>query len=532
MANAELDAAELRARDWPSLNFSFAISGIWPLLLAGLIFRLVLQTLPHFESDINLFQFWADNLAADGPVGFYDREFFSDYAPGYMYVLLVIGKLHDLFNFSEAQYEYILKLPATIADLASVYLLWRFLDGQRPAMRYLAAVIYLVFPPALLIGPVWGQIDSFLAFFLLLSIYFIARDRPLAGAVAYTVGFLVKPQAIAALPFLAFWIMKQNPPRWTPPNARSMAWSGACALAAAGLAITVPLHLGGLSGAAIVAFGLGAAGAAVAGFMWYTQQIGPDTGHPAASSADAFPIIPRLWLQIASVCLAVMLLGLLPFFELRPWDFYDHLKGASEVYQASSFWAYNFWGVVGGMDALPGNFADHLRSGGFPFVNDDSQWFGIDYRYWGVALTAVALLAVCAVVARVDSGRTDVLALGTALSVMAFYLFMTRMHERYLFQMFLPMLAACALAHSRILWGLFLFLAITHFFNLYYVYSYYQLVFTQDDLVKNEPAWTALYNWIEDRAFLISLLMTLCFPVLLAVAYRLGLRPHPKPEAA
>jgi hypothetical protein len=270
----------------------------------------------------------------------------------------------------------------------------------------------------------------------------------------------------------------------------------------------------------------------VAGLIWYTRQGGNGRDGAAAPAPGTVPIIPRLWAQIAALCLGVLLIGILPFFELRPWDFLDHLRSAMDVYKASSFWAYNFWGGVSGVDALPGNFFDHLRSGGFPFVDDNGQWYGIDYRYWGIAVTVVALIAVCAALARAEESRPDLLALGTALSVLAFYLFMTRMHERYMFQMFLPMLAACALSHSRILWGLFLLLALAHFLNLYYVYSYYQLVFTQDDPVHHEPAWRALYDWVEDRAFLLSVLMTLSFPVLLAVAYRLGMQPRPKPGAA
>jgi Gpi18-like mannosyltransferase len=531
MANPELDATELRVREWPSLDFSFVLSGIWPLLFVGLIFRLVLQTMPDFESDIDLFQFWADHLADGGPWDFYYEDFFSDYAPGYMYVLLLIGKLNQLFNFSDAQYEYILKLPATIADLAGVYLLWRLLERESPTTRFISVGIYLIFPPALLIGPVWGQIDSILSFFLLLSIYYIARNRPVAGAVAYTVGFVVKPQAIAALPFLALWVMRKNPPSWTVADARSLVWSGGCLLGVGGIALSVPLHLAGWSALGFIALGLAAAGGLAAGYVWVTRGR-EGQGARETPSAGSIPEIPRLWGQITVISLVLLMLLILPFFTYKPWDFVDHLREATEVYEASSFWSYNFWGVVAGTESLPGNFFDHLESGGLPFVNDDLTWFGIDWRYWGIALTVVALSAVSVVLVRAEGDRPDLLALGTALSVLAFYLFMTRMHERYIFPMFLPMLAACALAHSRLLWAMFALLVIIHFLNIYYVYSYYRIFFTQDSPPIDQPLWPALYRWIEDRAFLLSLLMTLSFPVLLAVAYRLGLRQPPKPEAA
>ena len=40
-----------------------------------------------FGSDLDLFRFWADDLAKHGPFGFYDRDFFADYTPGYLYAL-------------------------------------------------------------------------------------------------------------------------------------------------------------------------------------------------------------------------------------------------------------------------------------------------------------------------------------------------------------------------------------------------------------------------------------------------------------
>ena len=63
------------------------------------------------------------------------------------------------------------------------------------------------------------------------------------------------------------------------------------------------------------------------------------------------------------------------------------------------------------------------------------------------------------------------LALGTSLCLLAFYVFMTRMHERYLFPFFLPFLAACVLLRSRALWWTFGILGAVHFLNLYYVYT-------------------------------------------------------------
>jgi hypothetical protein len=70
------------------------------------------------------------------------------------------------------------------------------------------------------------------------------------------------------------------------------------------------------------------------------------------------------------------------------------------------------------------------------------------------------------------------LSLGVALSVLAFYMFVTRMHERYMFPVLLPLLAACFLIEGSVrwrvaLWSLFGVVTATHFLNLYHVYMYY-----------------------------------------------------------
>src|SRR5712692_1927258 len=210
MANLEAQASPLAA---PAslINFNVRVPVLIPLMLAGLILRLALASIHGFRIDTGTFQSWAGSLSHDGPWNFYKPNEFTDYAPGYMYVLLLIGEMDKLLHFTNHQWEYVLKMPSIVADMGSAYLLYRMLDKEKAAVQLAATAIYLFFPCALLVGAVWGQVDSILAFFLLLPVYFIGREKPVAGAVAYTLGFLVKPQAIAALPFLAVWIIRRHP---------------------------------------------------------------------------------------------------------------------------------------------------------------------------------------------------------------------------------------------------------------------------------------------------------------------------------
>ncbi len=433
------------------VKFSVRLPGVEMLLAAGLVLRLGLAFLPGFGVDIGTFQAWSNSLANDGPRNFYNETSFTDYAPGYMYVLWAIGEANQIFGFTPDQYEYILKIPSIIADIASAFLIYRLLADQKPGVRLGATALYLFFPAALWIGPIWGQVDSILAFFLLLSVYYIGRDKPVHGAVAFTIGFLMKPQAIAALPFLAFWIIRDNWGDW------------------------------------------------------------------------------RLLALCTVVPLLVMLVLITPFFEYQPWRLVEVLYDASNVanYRVNSFWAYNFWNVGG------------LFEQGFQCDScggtEGTTWFGIETRYWGLGFFFLAMGGVIFSLRKAQG--TGYLALGVALSVMAFYFFLTRMHERYVFAAFLPLLVAVVLINSRLLWGLFVILAVSHFINLYHVYGYYY---------PNDLRIEGIYDWLEkgdlfgtslpllgrlETVQFFSIVMVVSFLVLLVGTYVRLERPPPGPEA-
>jgi dolichyl-phosphate-mannose-protein mannosyltransferase len=372
------------------------------LLAGGLVLRLVLAALPGFPSDIGLFKDWAQSISAAGPGTFFDDgNPAKDYAPGYLYVLWLLGDLDSIFHFSDGQWEYVLKLPPIAADLASAALLYVLLRDHGERLRLASTALYLALPPALLIGAIWGQVDSFLAFFVLLAIYFLAENRPVAASLAFAVGFLVKPQILAALPFLAYWLMR-------------------------------------------------------------------DTS-------------PRTWLRAAGLFTLVVLAVSWPFFpSLLPWrplhDLALHLQDSVERYQFNSVFADNLWEALG----IPIDCDVEVCSDG----RTGDEYLGLTTQTWGIALYVLSSAAIIVMLRRARS--TAMLALGTSLCLLAAFVLLTRMHERYLFPFFLPFLAACVLLRSGVLWRAFAILATVHLLNLYDVYM------TFGDL-----RIAAVHEWLE-----------------------------------
>ena len=67
------------------------------LFFASLGVRLLAASLSKgFGSDTACFASWADRIFQTGPGGFYSPDVFTDYPPGYMYVLWIVGAVRSL----------------------------------------------------------------------------------------------------------------------------------------------------------------------------------------------------------------------------------------------------------------------------------------------------------------------------------------------------------------------------------------------------------------------------------------------------
>ena len=100
-----------------------AVGAILIVLALGLALRLIIAYLlpgSGFKVDLGAFQFWASDLAKNGPFGFYERDFFHDYTPGYLYVLWLVGVVGNAVGGIGD----LIKIPPVIADLAIGWLTW------------------------------------------------------------------------------------------------------------------------------------------------------------------------------------------------------------------------------------------------------------------------------------------------------------------------------------------------------------------------------------------------------------------------
>jgi Gpi18-like mannosyltransferase len=157
---------------------------------------------------------------------------------------------------------------------------------------------------------------------------------------------------------------------------------------------------------------------------------------------------PRdVWWKCAIAGGAVALALTLIFFPANPWEIFEHIRKGTEVFDFNASFTFNFWSMFGW------------------FRSDSITYMGIDWRTWGILMLFVANVLILLSIRRATD--TAALALAVSLAMLALYVLLTRVHERYMFAAFLPLLAACFLTNSRILWSLFVALTVLHFFSLY-----------------------------------------------------------------
>jgi dolichyl-phosphate-mannose-protein mannosyltransferase len=165
------------------------------LLLVALVLRLAVLPFPGHSGDVGVMSRWAENLAAFGPLSFYQHD--TAIYPALLPFLWPLGLALDAPDLTVA-----IKAVSIPFDLLLGVLLYLVVANRTDAARgLLAAGLYLINPAAIIAGPLWGQVDAagtllYVGALVALSVHRFA----LAGGLAMLAG-LAKPQfGLVALP--------------------------------------------------------------------------------------------------------------------------------------------------------------------------------------------------------------------------------------------------------------------------------------------------------------------------------------------
>lgn len=385
------------------------------LLLVGLLLRAFIAgiLLPQsgFRIDIGDFTAWAQRLVVTGPGGFYETGYFSDYPPGYMYVLWALGSLGAVLRplVGSDITSGLVKAPGILADIGVAALLYalvrRFADDRvgpwsgRAAL--LAAGVYLFNPGTIFNSAVWGQVDSVGSLAMLAAIYVLASGLTEVAAVLAVVAVLIKFQTGLLIPIV--------------------------------VVVGIKRHLFGRS------------------------------SDPALDGTrDPTRVLTSLAAGMAAMVVLILPFGMAIWAPGDPsHSLIGKLLEAAGTYNGLSINAFNLWrnpfGGVAGFQDWGNDQGTALAIGSLTLT---WQTLGT------ILFLAVALFALWQLWRRDDLAG---LLLATLTVSVAFFALPTRVHERYLFPALV--LAAPLIARNRRWLVLYAALSVSFFLNVYWVYS-------------------------------------------------------------
>lgn len=190
------------------LVLSRTSANLWffALLLTALVLRVFLSLRTSgVENDVQCFTAWAGMLAEDGFSSFYTSGLFTDYPPGYLYPLALMGRLVlalELPLLSPAG-VLLVTLPALLCDLALAALAYCCAAKISNQAALFAGALVLFCPPLMYNSAVWKQVDSALILALVATLLLLQKKRWLLCALCYALAVLLKPQAFIFGPLLA-----------------------------------------------------------------------------------------------------------------------------------------------------------------------------------------------------------------------------------------------------------------------------------------------------------------------------------------
>jgi len=179
-------------------------------ILLGFLIRLSFIFLPGFKIDVDTWFAWTMRLNQIGFVNFYSDLVWTNYTPGYLYVLYVLGWIKNLLSLDNQSFYLILKLPAILAEVFLGFIIYKLVAKKSILWAKIALGLFILNPAVIFNSAVWGQIDGLFSAFLVLSIFFLSQRRLIFSSIFLAISLVIKPQAILVMPVFIFYFLSNS----------------------------------------------------------------------------------------------------------------------------------------------------------------------------------------------------------------------------------------------------------------------------------------------------------------------------------
>lgn len=175
--------------------------GLLAIIILGMVVKLLLLDYQYIDYGFYLSR-WIGEIKENGYLNALKEPFYN-YAPAYMYVLVLIAKL-DLYPL------YAIKIVSIAFDYVLAFWVGRllYLYFRKDIVLWLSFAIIPLIPTVLLNSAFMSQCDSIYISFILGSLYFLFTKRQLWAILFLGIAFSLKVQTAIILPFFFVYMLR------------------------------------------------------------------------------------------------------------------------------------------------------------------------------------------------------------------------------------------------------------------------------------------------------------------------------------
>ena len=173
----------------------------WAVIALGAALRFYLVVFTDGTQDVAIWERHARDVREHGLIGYYHGDPSANHPP-------FISEVESLFlraaDATGIPFRIFLRAPFALLDTATAFLLFSLLGACQ--WRFVSAAAYWLNPLSIIFSAYHGNTDSAVAFFLVLCVCLLSKDKLLAAAIALGVSLWVKLPTVLAIPALLFFI--------------------------------------------------------------------------------------------------------------------------------------------------------------------------------------------------------------------------------------------------------------------------------------------------------------------------------------
>jgi hypothetical protein len=173
----------------------------WAAVVIGLVIRIYLVLFTQGTYDIDIWQHHTAAVGTNGLLAHYRASPQMNHPP---FISMVAGIIFRIQQAGGIPFAVLWRAPFALLDLGTAFLLLSLLRDNRH--RFIITAGYWLCPLSMIFSGYHGNTDSSIAFFLMLCVYLLSKERTAWAGAALGVSLWVKLPAMLAIPAIVFWL--------------------------------------------------------------------------------------------------------------------------------------------------------------------------------------------------------------------------------------------------------------------------------------------------------------------------------------